>query len=201
MKRQSAIVWNGPWGSCPDHRGNVRTNFRGISRTAANNLEGDPDRWAGVVFVLNFGLGQRGVVVNAPVDRLAPAVDVALLHELEERAGNGGFVLVAHGEVRIVPATEDAETLEISFMLLNESRGVFAATLAKFRWRHFAFAAEFLFDLRFDGQAVAIPAGHVRGVMARHALRFDHEIFQDFVQPSTEVNGPGWIGGAIVQDE
>src|SRR5580704_19278910 len=145
MKRQRAIMRDCPWRGCPDHCGNVRADFRGVARAAANNLEGNPDRWAGVVLVLDFGFRKRSIVVNAPVHRLAPAVHVALLHEFEERASDGGFVLVAHGQVRVVPATKDTKALEVALVLLDESRAIFAATLAKLRWRYFAFAAKFLF--------------------------------------------------------
>ena len=67
-------------------------------------------------------------------------------------------------------------------MLLDVARGKFAAESTEFGGRNFAFATEFFFDLRFDGKAVAIPAGNVRGVMAGHGLGFDDEVFENFVE-------------------
>ena len=67
-------------------------------------------------------------------------------------------------------------------MLLDVARGKFAAEAAKFGGRNFAFATEFFFDLGFDGEAVAIPAGDVRSVMAGHGLGFDDEVFENFVE-------------------
>ena len=108
---------------------------------------------------------------------------------------------MAHGEVWIVPTAKDAETLEIALMLLDVTGGKFAAEATKFRRRNFAFAAEFFFDLSFDGEAVAIPAGDVRGVMARHGFRFDDKVLKDFVQTCAEMDGTGGIRGTIVENE
>src|SRR5450432_3345251 len=114
-----------------------------------------------MIFVLDFGFGQGGVVVNAPVDRLASAIDITLFHEVEKVAGDDGLVPVTHGEVRIAPAAEYAEALEVAFVLLDVAGGIFAAALAKLWRRNFAFAAEFLFHLGLDGQPVAIPTRDV----------------------------------------
>src|SRR6266478_3733499 len=157
MKRQRAVVRNCPGGGSPDHRAHVRAALRGFARTAAYDTEFDPDRGAGVVFVLDFGFGQRRGIVDAPIHRLASAVDVAGLHEIEKRTGDGGLVVEAHRQVRVVPAADDAEALEVALMLLDIAGGKLAAQLAKLRRRHFAFAAQFLFDLRFDGQSVTVP--------------------------------------------
>src|SRR5579871_6109997 len=108
---------------------------------------------------------------------------------------------MAHRQVRIVPAAEYTEALEVALVLLDVARSKFATEAAKFSRGNFAFAAEFFFDLRFDGEAVAIPAGHVRGGMACHGFRFDDQVFENFVEPSTEMNGSRGIGRAIVQDE
>src|SRR5262249_5016298 len=108
---------------------------------------------------------------------------------------------MAHREVRIIPAAKDAEALEVTFVLLDVARGKFTTEAAKFcRW-NFAFAAEFLFDLGFDGKAVAIPARDVRCVMARHGFRFDDQIFEDFVEASAQMDGACGIRRAIMQNE
>ncbi len=132
---------------------------------------------------------------------LAAAVDVTLFHEIEERTGNGGFVFMAHRQIRIVPTAENAEALEIFFVLLDIAQGELAAELAEFRGRYFAFSAQFLFHLGFDGQAVAIPAGNVGCVMPSHALGFDHEILEDFVEASAKMDFASGIWRAVVQDE
>src|SRR2546430_7754101 len=50
---------------------------------------------------------------SAPVHRLAPAVDVTFLHEIQKRARDGGLVLMAHRQIRIVPPAENAQPFEI----------------------------------------------------------------------------------------
>jgi len=86
-----------------------------------------------VVFVLHFRFRERGIVVDAPVDRLASAIDVSLFHEIQESTGDGGFVRMAHGEVGIVPAAEDTKAFEVAFVLLNVAGGVSTAALAELR--------------------------------------------------------------------
>src|SRR6266481_7079052 len=96
MKGERAIVRNGPGSSGPDDGADFTVNFRGIPLAAADNCELHPNRRAGVIFVFDFGFGERGAVVEAPVDGLAAAVDVALFHEIEKRSGDRSLVFMAH---------------------------------------------------------------------------------------------------------
>ena len=64
-----------------------------MSRGIGRQREANPDGRAGVVLVFDLGFGQRGAVVDAPVDRLQAFVDVAAVEEIDERAGDDGFVL------------------------------------------------------------------------------------------------------------
>ena len=108
---------------------------------------------------------------------------------------------MAHREVWIVPTPKNTEAFEIALVLLNIARGKFAAEAAKFRRWNLSFAAKLFFDLRFDGETMAIPPRHVRGVMARHGFRFDDEVFQDFIETGTEMDGARRIRRAIVQNK
>src|SRR5260221_13258464 len=154
-----------------------------------------------MIFVFNFGFGERSGIVNAPIDRLASAIDVALFDEVEKGVGDGGLVLVAHREVGVVPTAEDSEALEVALVLLDVTRGKFAAEPAEFGGRNLAFATEFFFDLSFDRETVAIPAGDVRGVMARHRLGFYDKILEDFVEACAEVDRARGIRGTVVENE
>src|SRR6267154_1285718 len=182
MKGERAVVGNRPGSGGPDDGGNVRAEFCGFTACTTCESEFYPDAWAGVIFVFDFGFGERSGIVNTPINRFAAAIDVALFDEIEKGIGDGGLVFMAHREVGIVPAAEDSEALEIALMLLVAARGKFAAEASKFGGRNFAFATEFFFDLRFDRPTVAIPAGDVRGVMAGHGLGFDDEVFENFVE-------------------
>ena len=119
MKRQRAIVGQRPRRGRPDHCAYVARDFCSVAFSATHDSKFHPDGRAGVIFVFDFGFGKRGAVVEAPVHRLASAVDVPLFHEIQERAGDGGFVFVAHGQVGIVPSAEnspvDAFTATVSF--------------------------------------------------------------------------------------
>src|SRR5258708_27357991 len=81
MKCESAIVRNGPWSGCPDHCGNIVANFRGFVFAAADYREFHPDGRADMVFVFDFGFGERRGIEKAPIDWLVPAVQVALFHK------------------------------------------------------------------------------------------------------------------------
>src|SRR5258705_12498360 len=140
MERQSPVVWNCPRRGRPDNRANVIPDFRSFPGAAPDDTELYPNRRAGVIFVLDFRLGQRGGIMNAPIHRFAPAIDVTAFHEIEKRSGNGGLVVEAHGQVGVIPAAEDAQPLEVALVLFDIASSKLAAELAKLRRRHFAFA-------------------------------------------------------------
>ena len=81
----------GPWCGGPDNRrdrfsaldpsvGQLRVNGARVRLQAVL----DPDRRADMGFVLDFGFGQRGFVVDAPVGRTQALVDESILEELVE---------------------------------------------------------------------------------------------------------------------
>ena len=69
--------------------------------------------------VLDFGVGQGGAVMGAPVDGFQPAIDEALLEEAVECLEGAGFVVAGHGFVGAVPAAEDADALELRGLQVN----------------------------------------------------------------------------------
>jgi hypothetical protein len=79
--------------------------------------------------------------------------------------------------------------------------GEFAAEAAEFSGRDFTFAAEFFFDLRFDRQAVAVPAGDVWRIVAGHAFGLNDEVLENFIEACAEMDGAGGIGRAVVEDK
>src|SRR5260370_4393246 len=159
------------------------------------------DRGYRGVYVLDFRLRQRGAVNEATVDRLAPAVDVALFHEIEKRASDGRLVLMAHRQVRIVPPAENAQALEILLVLLDVAHGELAAQLSKLRRGHFSFSAQLFFHLSLNRQAVAIPPRHVGSIVPRHALGLYDQIFEDFVQTRSKVDFAGRIRRPVMQNK
>ena len=71
------------------------------------------DRGAGVQGILDFGLGQGGAVVDAPIDGLEAAVNEALLKEAIKGFQSAGLVVAGHGFVGLVPASETANALKL----------------------------------------------------------------------------------------
>src|SRR6266403_668384 len=189
---------NGPRRGRPNNRADVIPDFRSFSEAAPDDTELYPNRRAGVVLVLDFRLGKRGGIMNAPIDRFAPAIDVAALHKIEKRASDGGFVVEAHGQVRVVPAPEDAQALEVALVLLDVTGGKLAAELAKLRRRHFTLAAQLFFDLSLDRQPVTVPARDVRRIVPSHAPGFDHQILEYLVQTGSQMDFTGRIRRAVM---
>ncbi len=61
-----------------------------------------------MLLVLDLGFGERGFVVDAPVDGAEAFVDETLLEEVVEGFDDAGFVAEGHRQVWVVPATKDA---------------------------------------------------------------------------------------------
>ncbi len=155
-----------------------------------------------MILVFDFGFGEGGAVLHAPMDGFEALVDVAVGEEIDEGLGDDGLVFGAHREVGIFPAAEDAEALEFAAVDIDELGGVGAAGGADVGDGHGGLAlAEFGVDLQFDGQAVAVPAGDVGGVEAGHGLGLDDEVLQDLVECGAEVDVAVGVGRAVVKDE
>src|SRR6202012_3717156 len=95
----------------------------------------------GVHLVLDLGLGERGAVMPAPVDGFEALVDEALFEEAVEGFGDARLVGEVHGGVRVVPATEDAEALELRALQVDVLVRVLAAGLADLDWIELELAA------------------------------------------------------------
>ena len=97
---------------------------------------------------------------------------------------------------------EDAEPLELLALDVDELLGVLPAFLADGRHGHGLFLlAEVLVDLDLDGQAVAVPAGDVGGVMPEHGAGLDDEVLEDLVEGRAQVDVAVGVGRAVVEDE
>ena len=177
--------------------GERRVERRGLAGERVAHV----DAGAGVHLVLHLGLGQGGAVVPAPVDGLEPAVDEAALEELVEGLERGGLVLVGHGGVRVLPAAEHADALELGALQIDVLLGVGAAGGADGDGVHLQlFAAKLLVHFDFDGQAVAVPSWDIGRVEAGHGLRLDDEVLQALVQGVAQVDGAIGVGRSVVQD-
>ena len=80
------------------------------------HLKANEDGGARLVGVLDLGLGQRGVAVLAPVNRLVATIDHALIEHGLEDLDVGGVMLVIERQIRVVPIAEHAQTTEASLL-------------------------------------------------------------------------------------
>ena len=182
----------------------VKTFLSRQARDRARRVLGQrvlhPDRRAGVVLVLDLGFGQRSLVVDAPVDRAQPLVDEFLFQKVVERRQYHRLVLRSHGRVGLVPASEDADALELLALQIEKFLRVLSACFADLQRIHLElFAAQLLINLDLDGQAMAIPSRDVGRVEAGHGLRLDDEILQTLVQRVAQMNGAVGVGRTVVQ--
>jgi hypothetical protein len=155
-----------------------------------------------VLVVFDLGLGERGAARDAPVHGLLGLVDEVLLDEAGQLAHDGGLVFGGHREIRLVPLAEDAEALELLLLDGDVFVRIFAALAAERNRGHLALlGAQIPVDLELDRQAVAVPAGHVRRVLAHHAAAAEQQVLEDLVHDVADVDVAVRVGRSVVQDE
>ena len=195
----------GPGGRRPDEDVGVFERDAGFGKGSGDlvELEGHVDRRRDLVAVFDFGFGERGVAVRAPVDRLMAAVDGPVQVHLLERLDVGRFVAVLEGEVGMVPVSVDAQALEAVTLDVDELFGPFAAHLADGRLRELVhlFGADLLFDLVLDRLAVAVPPRDVGGVVAALGMDLVDYVLQGLVERMADVDRAVGVGRTVVQDE
>ncbi len=155
--------------------------------------------------ILDLGFRERGALDRAPHDGLGAAIKLAAHQELVELADNLGLGLVVHGQIGPVPAAQNAQPLELGALHVDPLVGVFAAAGAKLGLGDLVLAtalgAKQLLDLPLDGQAVAVPAGHIVHILAQSELGPHHEVLQELVQRMADVDGAVGVGRSVVQHE
>ncbi len=156
----------------------------------------------GVVLILDLGLGQRGLVLGAPVDRLEPLVDVPVLVHLAEHAHFLRLEALVHGQVGVLPVGDHAETLEALALPVNVLFGVGVAGGAEIGHGH-GLVVELLLldDGALDGHAVVVPAGDVGRVVPAHRVGADDEVLDGLVERVAHVDIAVGEGRAVVQRE
>ena len=195
---QSLIDRDRPRRRRPDHR--VGADQFGDRRF--HNLERHVDLGRGDVLVFDLRLGQRGLFDRGPHHRLGAAIEVSGSRKLQQFGNDRAFGLRVHGEVGMVPITHDAQPLELFALHVHPSLRIGAAFGAEFGGRDFVLVqlllAILLLDLPFDRQAVAIPARHVRRVLAQQVLGAAHHVLQDMVERMADMHVAIGVGRAIM---
>ena len=178
-------------------RGEIR-----FERGLLDRLETDVDRKRFLVLVLDLGLGQRRAAVGAPVHRLGPLGDMALLGDAAERADDPGLLDEVHRQVGIVPVTDHAQTLEVGALLVDLGQRIVATGLAKLGGADFLprFADLFL-HLQLDRQAVTVPARHIGGIKAGQGAALDDDVLEHLVNRMPDMDLAIGIRRAVMQHE
>ena len=158
-----------------------------------------------MVVIFDLGVGERGLLRDRPEHRLHAAVEAAIHDIAADLAGDRRLGPVGHGGVVIVPVAEHAEALELLALGVDPERGELPAFPAELQDRHRvlvpAAGAVVLLDLPFDRQAVAVPAGDVVGVLARHLPAAVDDVLQDLVERVADMQVAVRIGRAVMEDE
>ncbi len=161
-----------PWCRRPDDRRNIPAfEFRCDRPRIRRQLVAHINRRAGVHLVLHFRLGQRRAVVDAPVNRLQPPINKTLLEESVERLQRPRLIVPGHRLVRLVPASQAANSLELGRLQVNILLRVLPAGLQNRRNRHLQLLApQLLVHLDLDRQPMAVVPRHKRRIEPRHGL-------------------------------
>ena len=188
----------------PDHRergfaGSPERRTPRRARSRSTDREGHVDRGRGAVLVLDLGFGERRAAVDAPVHGLQAPVEQAVLPDAAERAD------LARPRSRSPSSGRDGPSRPARPGAGSRPSG---ARSARRRTRGRARAACWARGCGrassrsvLDRQAVAVPAGHVGRVEARHRLGLDHDVLQDLVDRVADVDVAVGVGRAVVQDE
>ncbi len=182
----------------------------GFSGAREHHRELHVDRRALDLLVLDLGLGKRGALHHGPHHRLRAAIEQPIHGELRELAGDGRLSVVTHRGVGMIPITLDAEALELLALHVEPVLGVGPAFAAeaddRLRVREVRLglalgAIVLLLDLPLDGEAMAVPARHVIGILAHHGVRAGDDVFEDLIQPSADMDVAVGVRRPVMQDE
>ena len=198
----------------PDHEARRRVEFDvegGRDRVPVRRLEVHEDLRVLPILVLQLGLGEGGLVLDGPVDRLEIPVDHALVDHLREHLEGPGFESRRHREVRIVVVGERQEPLHLALLELDELLRVGRAlpsdrdptgVLVQTReLRRLPLLVELGHDPMLDRQTVAVPTGREGAPHALQEAGPHDEILEHLVEQVSHVDRSVGVGRAVVEAE
>ena len=164
-------------GKCPGSRGpdNKVSSINWIYREFAARVldrKFHINRRRGMFFIFYLGLGQSRHTRSAPVNRLFLAKERARRYELPQLPDLLSFIGVINRAIGLLPVSQYPQPFKFLPLDGDIFLRVFPAQTPHLRFAETAFlgAADAFFHLQFDGQAVAVPAGNIRGVKTHHAF-------------------------------
>jgi len=209
IERHRLVGGQGPGGGGPDHHRQRSLAMISRHRVTAcherlriHHREAHVDGQGTLVHVVHLGLGQCRSAIGTPVHRLGTLVQMTRLHDAPQGADDVRFLLEVHGEIGILPVAQHQQPLEIGLLFFNLAAGIVTAGLAELCGAHFLPRLAHLFlHLQLDGQAMAIPTGHVRGVVAVQSTALDDNVLEHLVHRMADVDVAIGIGRAVVENE
>ena len=109
---------------------------------------------------------------------------------------------VVHGEIGTGPVADNSHAHKVLALPVDLPLRVLATPGAKRRRRQFGpRLAHFLFYIEFNGQAVAVPAGHVGGVEAVQGFGLDDDVLEHLVDRVADVEIAVGVRRAVVKNE
>ena len=104
--------------------------------------------------------------------------------------------------IGMVPVTQHAQPFEIFPLGIDPLEGIFPAHFPQFHRRQFVTVHPGGLQAGvFDGHAMGIPAGDIRGIVPLGIFIFHDDVLQDFVQGMAHVDLAVGIGRSVVEDE
>lgn len=112
-------------------------------------------------------------------------------------------MLMVEREVGVVPIAQNAQALEALALQVDVLDGELVAELADLGRGGLVelLGAHLGLDLVLDRLAVAVPTGHVRGLITLHGLVAVDHVLGDLVHRVTQVDRAVGVGRTVVQDE
>ena len=100
--------------------------------------------------------------------RLKAFVQMTAIDNLSQRTNDVSLEPKIHCQIGVLPVSQHAHPHEVIPLLIHLLGGVLPALLAELTGAHLvAGLADFLFDIQFDRESMAIPTGHVRCIVSR----------------------------------
>ena len=192
---------DGPRGRGPDHRMGADQ----FLDRAVGDFEGKVDLGAGDVLVFDLGFGQRGLFDRRPHHRLGAAIELAAFGELEQLGHDRALGLRVHGQVGMVPISQNPQPLELFALHVDPVLRIgpaFGAELDRIDLVLVELLLAVLFlNLPFDRQAVAIPARNIGRVLAQQVLGAADHVLEDVIERVADMHVAIGVGRTIVEDE
>ena len=202
LKGNSLVGGDGPRRSRPDDKVDRAVEVLEAGGLGSH-LKAHEDGRARLVGVLDLGLGQRGVAVLAPVNRLVAAIDHALIEHGLKDLDIGSIMLVIERQIGVVPVAEHAQTTEAGLLELDVLDSELVAELTNLGRGGLVelLGAELLLDLVLDRLAVAVPTGDIGNLITlHHPVAVDH-VLGDLVHGVADVDRAVGVRRTVVQHE